>query len=397
RSGAAGRTLPVRLGVLMLTGTAEELAERLRDLPLVDHHVHGCWLADGSRERFENALNEGNTDPLPPWDSAFDTQLGFAVRARCAPLLDLPPHAAAGDYWDRRRSLGEAEVARRMTGAAGVGDWVVDTGFQGQTCTPGELAAIGGGTAHTVLRLEVLAEQAVAAGGEYAATFADLLEATTDQQRAVGFKTVIGYRTGFAIDWSEPSRTAVDQAARRWAAHGGRRLADPVLLCFGIRTALALQARRGGLPLQFHVGLGDRDEDLHRTDPLLLLPLLRDPIATRASIVLLHCYPYERQAGYLAQAFAGVHLDVGLAVNHLGARSRALIARSLELAPFRKLLHSSDAFGPAELHYLGAELWRSGTAAVLASFVADGSWSAADAHRVAGLIGAANARRLYRL
>ena len=43
--------------------------------------------------------------------------------------------------------------------------------------------------------------------------------------------------------------------------------------------------------------------------------------------VLLHCYPYEREAGYLAQAFNNVHLDVGLSVNHLGARAAAFVAR----------------------------------------------------------------------
>ena len=84
---------------------------------------------------------------------------------------------------------------------------------------------------------------------------------------------------------------------------------------------------------------------------MLLLDFLRESGTT--PIVLLHCYPYEREAGYLAQAFNNVYLDVGLSINHLGARAEAFIARTLELAPFRKILYSSDAFGPAELHYLG--------------------------------------------
>ena len=168
------------------------------------------------------------------------------------------------------------------------------------------------------------------------------------------------------------------------------RLTDRVLLRFGLHEAL-----RVGKPLQFHIGLGDRDCDLHRTNPMLLLDFLRE--SGQTPIVLLHCYPYEREAGYLAQAFNNVYLDTGLSINHLGGRSPAFIARTLELAPFRKILYSSDAFGPAELHYLGSRLWRRGIGAVLAEFVDRGDWSLADAMRVADLVGRDNARRVYKL
>ena len=115
------------------------------------------------------------------------------------------------------------------------------------------------------------------------------------------------------------------------------------------------------------------------------------------AVVLLHCYPFEREAGYLAQAFNEVYVDGGLAVNHLGARARALIARLMELAPFRKILYSSDGFGPAELHFLGAHLWRNGMTEVLTGFVDRDEWGLDDARRVAGLIGRDNARRVYGL
>ena len=32
------------------------LAQHIDDVALIDHHVHGCWLAPGDRRRFENAL-----------------------------------------------------------------------------------------------------------------------------------------------------------------------------------------------------------------------------------------------------------------------------------------------------------------------------------------------------
>jgi len=86
-----------------------------------------------------------------------------------------------------------------------------------------------------------------------------------------------------------------------------------------------------------------------------------------------------------------------LSINHLGARSPAFIARLLELAPFRKIVYSSDGFGPVELHYLGTTLWRNGIHRVLSGFVNDGDWSEADAVRVVDLIARDNATRIYRL
>jgi predicted TIM-barrel fold metal-dependent hydrolase len=88
---------------------------------------------------------------------------------------------------------------------------------------------------------------------------------------------------------------------------------------------------------------------------------------------------------------------VGEAVNYTGASSRTVLAESLELAPFGKILFSSDAWGPAELHHLGAVLWRRGTATVLGDLVTTGEWSLDDAVRVATMIGVDNARRVYRL
>ncbi|WP_157011598.1 amidohydrolase family protein, partial [Mycobacterium celatum] len=182
----------------------------------------------------------------------------------------------------------------------------------------------------------------------------------------------------------------VSDAAARWRDGGGTRLSDRVLLRFGLHQALRL-----GKPLQFHVGFGDRDCDLHRTNPLYLLDFLRQ--SGNTPIVLLHCYPYEREAGYLAQAFNNVYLDGGLSINYLGARAPAFIARLLELAPFRKIVYSSDGFGPPELHFLGAALWRNGIRQILGAFVADGDWSEADAVRVVDLIAYRNAARIYHL
>jgi predicted TIM-barrel fold metal-dependent hydrolase len=208
----------------------------------------------------------------------------------------------------------------------------------------------------------------------------------------VGVKSILAYRRGFDIDLSPPAPHAVVAAAGRWLDSGGTRLADPVLLRHGLHAAVRL-----GLPIQLHTGFGDRDLDLHRANPIHLLDFLRSPGVAAVPIMLLHCYPYHREAGYLAQAFANVHFDVGLAINHLGVRSTQVVAESFELAPFAKQLYSSDAWGPPELHHLGAVLWRRAVARVFGRWVEDGDWSAADAVRVVDMIGSGNARRVYRL
>ncbi len=279
-------------------------------------------------------------------------------------------------------------MARRFLSAAGVSDWLIDTGFGSGVGDLNDMADVSGGTTHEIVRLESVAEEAAATPDDYAAAFQRILAERT--ATAVGTKSILAYRGGFRGDLSEPSARDVAEAADRWRDVGGRRCTDRVLLRFGLHQALRL-----GKPLQFHVGFGDRDCDLHTTNPLYLLDFLR--VSGETPVMLLHCYPYEREAGYLAQGFNNVYLDGGLSINYLGARSAMFIARLLEMAPFRKILYSSDGFGPSELHFLGARLWRNGIRQVLHGFVADGEWSEADAIRVVDLIARGNARRVYGL
>lgn len=372
----------------MTSPVQSDLSQHIRQVALIDQHVHGCWSTAGDRRRFENALNEANTQPLADFDSGFDTQLGFAVRNHCAAVLGLPRHADAQDYWERRSQFSETELARLFLPAAGVSNWLIDTGFAEGVTDLTEFGELSGRRAYEVVRLEQVAEQAARAGDDYASAFEEILNRRA--AGSVGTKSILAYRGGFEGDLSEPSAREVRAAAQRWRDEGGVGLRDRVLLRFGLHQALRL-----GKPLQFHVGFGDRDCDLHKTNPLHLLDFLRN--SGQTPIVLLHCYPYEREAGYLAQAFNNVYVDCGLSVNHLAARAPAFIARLLELAPFRKILYSSDGFGPAELHFLGAALWRNAIDRVLHGFVEAGDWSEGDAIRVVDLVAHHNAARIYRL
>ena len=373
----------------------EPLAAHLQTVELVDHHVHGTFSQDVDRADFEASINEGSTDPVPSFMTQFDSPLGLSIRRWCAPLLGLEPLASAEDYWARRSEFSADDLSRIMLPAARVGRWVVDTGFKGDLITtPERLTELSGVPSSEILRLERLTEDLLE-GGTSAEDFPDAfraaLRAAVDDPGVVGTKTIAAYRVGFDVDWTRPSDADVVAHARDFVA-GSRplRVDDALLIAFGVHEAAA-----HGLPIQVHVGFGDRDMDLHRSDPMLLLPLLRT--MTPVPVMLLHCYPFQRQAGYLAQAFDHVNFDVGLAVNYLGARSTGLVAEAMETAPFAKQLYSSDAFGPPELHVLGSVLWRRAMGVVLGEWVRAGDCTDDDAIHVVDLIGVANAQRVYGL
>jgi predicted TIM-barrel fold metal-dependent hydrolase len=152
-----------------------------------------------------------------------------------------------------------------------------------------------------------------------------------------------------------------------------------------------------GLPVQIHTGLGDRDLRLAAANPALLQPFLASAEPSGVPIVLLHCYPYHRQAGWLAQVFPHVYVDVGLTIAQVGARADAVIGEFCELAPFGKLLFSTDGYALPELYLVGAAQFRHSFGRLLGGWVADGAMAAEDGLRVAALVGAGNARRLYGL
>jgi hypothetical protein len=179
---------------------------------------------------------------------------------------------------------------------------------------------------------------------------------------------------------------------RALADADGARLVDRTVIAWLAHTAVELE-----LPLQFHVGYGDADLDLLACDPLRLTAFLRATQERGVPVLLLHNWPFHRQAAYLAQVFDHVFMDLGLTTHNTGALSTGVLRETLEIVPFGKLLFSSDAYGLAELYLLGALLFRRSLSTVLGELVTAGEASAEDAAHVARLVGHENARRAYAL
>jgi predicted TIM-barrel fold metal-dependent hydrolase len=341
---------------------------------------------DLDRLEFESLMNEAER-PSPLGTTLFDSMLGLALRRHCAPALDLEPLAPPEAYLARRQELGAAEVNRRLLAAAGIRTFLVDTGLAAENiCTPADLALWADGEAFEVVRLERLAESVLLSGTD---DFPGEVEERLQMSGAVAVKSIAAYRVGLDLPSEKPT---ADELAMALKDVDPRRLADPTVSAWLAHTAIEL-----GMPVQFHVGYGDNDLDLRQCDPLWLTPLLRSSQELGVPVLLLHNYPFHRNAAYLAQVFPHVFVDLGLATHNSGALSRSVLRETLELVPFGKLLFSTDAFGLAELYLLGSVLFRVALEGLLDELVESGDMTTDDATRIGAMVARDNAIRAYGL
>jgi hypothetical protein len=242
--------------------------------------------------------------------------------------------------YERRITADPADYAASFVRATNTELLLLDDGYPPTDAGTAwdEFAAMVGVPARPVLRLE-------------AHTLDDAASARTDG--FVALKTIAAYRGG--LD----------------------RVSDHVV------AALAANEGSGDpLPVQVHCGFGDSDLHLWRSDPSYLKPLVERFRET--TFVLLHCYPFVREAGWMAHVYGNVFFDLSLTIPHV-SRPRAAVEEALELAPVSKLLYASDAARTPELYLLSARWWRD----VLAEVLTD--------ERDARMILRDNALRLYRV
>ena len=221
-----------------------------------------------------------------------------------------------------------------------------------------EMGELAGCDSRPVLRIERVAEEALGSSfGELRMQVrGEVAHART--RGYAGLKTIAAYRTG--LDVSPPDVDAAERAFRE----SGPRLESKALLELALWEALEANEGTGQpLPVQVHAGFGDSDLFLPRVHPGYLKPLVERFRET--PFVLLHCYPYVREAGWLAHVYGNVWFDLSLTIPHV-SRPAEVVRQALELAPVSKLLYASDAARTPELYYLAAKWWREALAEALA-------------------------------
>ena len=372
----------------------------LTAIPIIDHHCHSLRRPDQQPvdgDGFRRFFVETNDPDMAPHvrRSIFYMRVVRDVAA----LLGCEPTEEA--ILAARAAEPLAGYARRLFDACNFQSLLVDTGFSADaTYSVDTLSTIIGRPVETVIRLEPLMEELIATSINLAQV-EERLRATVRaarSQRVVGLKSIAAYRGGLhVIPRSPADATAAFPALREISRRYGRlRLDNRVILDYLLRAALE-EAAVAELPVQFHVAFGDDDADLRSANPLELRALLTDPAFRRVPFVLLHCYPYIREAGYLAALYANVYIDVSLAVPLTAHGCTAAFTEALELAPISKLLFATDAHSLPELFYVGALHGRRGLAQTLDRLVGEAIISAAQAEEAAQDVLWRNAALLYQI
>ena len=149
-------------------------------------------------------------------------------------------------------------------------------------------------------------------------------------------------------------------------------------------------------PMQIHTGVGDYEVNLANCRPSLLMDILRKPSLRACKVILVHDgYPYQGEAGYMAQMLPRVYCDLSEGVPFSAHGSARIIRETLEMAPISKVLYGSDAFSLPEQNYVGAQMGRRGLATVLQEFVDAGTLDEKGALFAARRILGENALELY--
>ncbi len=205
-----------------------------------------------------------------------------------------------------------------------------------------------------------------------------------------------------SLYFSDPSRDEVEPIYRKYHAGGTPtndeyRIFQDYVFRRLLDSALALH-----VPVHFHsaVGIGDY-YNLQNGNGLRLENVLRDPRYLGVTFVLLHgCYPYEREAIWLA-AMKNVYLDSSLMelIMYPAALKNSL-RQWLEVFP-DKIIFGTDAFpfndalGAEVTFWFGVNSARKALAAALAEMVAEGEVTEARALELAHGYLHDNAAKLY--
>lgn len=380
----------------------DELREGIGQVAFVDHHVHAPYKRAHAipLDDFRRPFTEASIPAV--WTENIPTLIGYQWMVRELARL-LHCEATENAVLAARNGMAVVPYHRLLADAANLGACYADDLFAAGQCYPIDVwSEVIRRPVERVLRVETFVEQGYAT----CETLDDALERLTREitapaRRLVSLKSIAGYRTGLAF--ASPSTTQRQQAAKAYQelrsaalSTSPGRIADKALVDTIVWTALEAAAPQA-LPMQFHVAFGDDDIIMTKNDPTLMRALFAHAPFRAVPLVLLHCYPFHRQAAYLACTYPNAYVDLGLTIPIVGPGAATVLAETLELCPTRQLLASTDGHMEPEFQWFAIFVWRWALARVLNQYVEwdilNGNTALATAHAILH----DNALRVYQM
>jgi predicted TIM-barrel fold metal-dependent hydrolase len=361
---------------------------------VIDDHAHP-FPVHYAPLRLEDVTLDLHRAPSAVLPSGEDRLWAELATVQLAALLAASPEEVV-EARDERARADWGQYLQLLFDDAGIDGMIIDEGVPATGSGPLE-AMIGacGRPMWRLARIDPLVDDLVGRRASAAEIVAGVEKYMDDAAAAgaVGYKTILAYRTGLAVDpdvsvaEAEASVSGTDGPVRR----RGKAMRDLV-------TRLVLErAADHGLPVQVHTGFGDSEIRLAEANPLLLEELLRSPAGSRADVVLIHGgYPWHEQVAYLATVRPNVYAELSLSNLFAPLTVADRLRRMVELAPAGKLLAGSDGHHLPETHWFGCKMIHRAFDHMEADLGAAGARKAwIERTRQAVLEG--NARRLYRL
>ncbi|MEM2127408.1 MAG: amidohydrolase family protein [Candidatus Bathyarchaeia archaeon] len=237
--------------------------------------------------------------------------------------------------------------------------------------------------------------------------FMESLERAVKTEGYIGFKSVVAYRVGLRN--LKQDENSAREAYRRLKGKDFLRVPlrerDPksvedervlrgYLLCRALEKSIDLD-----VPFQIHTGIGDSPQiDVRESNPLHLHDIIADDHLGKAKLVLVHAgYPYVEEAGYLANNYPNVYIDLSEMFPFTAAGMRDATLRLLYMAPVTKIMYGSDGFRIPELFWISALWGKKALSEALEELVNSEVIDEDYAYKAGGLILSENSIKLYKI
>lgn len=374
----------------------------LEDCVVIDNHAHSLSKRHMELDalEFRGAFSESSS--LTYLEKHFHHSLLYRnVLRRLGRFLDVENEE---EFVERRQSFTPTDYVNKLWDAASLGALLIDDGFMAdEFLSVSGLSSICQRPIYRVVRIESVLEQELASVTTFdeLETKFELSVLSNLHGRIVAMKTIAAYRGGLDLEpvtREDAARDFQEQKKNNANLKEGQsvRIERSPLYHYFVFRCFEMSADHD-LPIQIHTGFGDADLQLDRANPVHLTPVFRSKRFARARFVLLHCYPYTREASYLCSVFPNVFMDLSLGINLGAVNANSIILDSLSLAPPTKILMGTDGHTAAETHWFAAVTMKKALSKALTELVQDDFIDEADALLCAEQMLFRNARDLYDL